>query len=160
MVVPREQIDFMRGGRVCLLGSAEGRTADLATVLTVLYAGSGCAGFVPRATSTSSCIDFQTVFSWKVVLFLVHPGSPMAHLGRDITSLAADTEAVRIRASEAGVLVLRRAWVRERWVRRNSLLWGARGLSDRGSINHRSRSIRAKTASRDKRSKASFKYRH
>ena len=155
--------DQVCGAVVCagtsLLGSAAGRTADLATVLTVLYAGSGCAGFMPRATSASSCTDFQTVFSWKVVLFLVHPGSPMGHLGRDISSLA-DTEAVRIRASEAGVLVLRRAWVRERWTRRNSLLWGARDLSDRSSINHRSRSIRAKTASRDKRSKASFTHRH
>ena len=143
-----------------LLGSAAGRTADLAMVLTVLYAGSGCAGFMPRATSASSCTDFQTVFSWKVVLFLVHPGSPMAHLGRDISSLVADMEAVRIRATEAGVLALRRAWVRERWTRKESPLWGARDLPDRSSINHRSRSIRAKTALRDKRSKASFKHRH
>jgi hypothetical protein len=95
--------DQVCGAVVCagtsLPGSAEGRTADLATISTVLYAGSGCAGFVPRATSASSCIDFQTVCSWKVVLFLVRPGSSMAHLGMDISSLAADTGAVRIRAS-------------------------------------------------------------
>ena len=139
-----------------LLRSDEGRTADLATISTVLYAGSGCAGFLRRATSASSSIDFQAVCSWKVVLFLVHPGSAMAHLGMDISSLVADT-AVRIRASEARVLVLHREWVRERWATKNAPLWGARDLLDR---NHHSRSIRAKPASRDKESKASFKHHH
>ena len=91
-----------------VLGSDEGRTADLATIATVLCAGSGCAGFLRRASSASSCIDFQTVCSWKVVLSLVHPGSAMAPLGMDIFSLVADA-AVRIRASEARALVLCRA---------------------------------------------------
>ena len=86
------------------LDDALGRNADLATILTVLYASSGFAGFVPRATGASSCVDFQTVCSWKVVLFLVHPGSPMAHLGMDISSLAEDTEVVRIRASASPAL--------------------------------------------------------
>ena len=143
-----------------LLRSDEGRTTDLATIVTVLCAGSGCAGFSRRASSASSCIDFQTVCSWKVVLSLVHPGSAMAPLGMDISNLAADAEAVRIRASEAGVLVLRWAWVGERWTTKNSPLWGARDLPDRSSINHHSLSIRAKTASRDKRSKANFKHHH
>ena len=142
-----------------LLGSDEGRTTDLATIATVLCAGSGCAGFLRRASSASSCTDFQTVYSWQVVLFLVRPGSAMAHLGMEISSLVADT-AVRIRASEAGVLVLRRVWVRERWTTKNSPHWGAQDLLDRSSINHHSRSIRAKTVSRDKRSKVSFKHHH
>ena len=140
-----------------LLGSDDGRTADLDTIATVLYAGSDCAVFLRRATSASSCIDFQAVCSWKVVLFLVHPGSAMAHLGMDISSLVADT-AVRIRASEAGVLSPAPGMGQmddEEFPAR-----GARDLPDRSSINHHSRSIRAKTASRDKRSKASFDHRH
>ena len=105
--------DQVCGAVVCagtsLLRSDEGRTVDLATISAVLCAGAGCAGFLRRASSASSCIDFQTVYSWKVVLSLVHPGSAMPPLGTNISSLVSDTEAVRIRASEAGVLVLRQA---------------------------------------------------
>ena len=133
-----------------LLGSAEGRTADSATISTVLYADSGCAGFVLRVTNASSCTDFLTVFNWKVALFPVHRGSAMDHLGMDIFSLVGDMEAVRIRASQAGVLALHRALVREMWTTKSSPLWGARDPPNRSSINHRSRSTPAKTVSRAK----------
>lgn len=142
-----------------LLGSAEGRTADSATISTVLYADSGCAGFVLRVTNASSCIDFLTVFSLKVAPFPVHQGFAMDHPRMGISSLVGDMGAVRTRASQAGVLALHQVWVRERWTTKSSQPWGARDLHNRSSTNHRSRSTRAKTASHDKQLKPSSRLR-